>query len=79
MILFVIITYILDPENKIDEILGGDYHSPDIDIDECVEWLYGTRQKEGIEATELEVNLDRFKEFIRTTKESKRSSPSGRH
>ena len=70
---------ILDPNNRIEEILKGEYESPDIDIVECVEWIHGMRKKDGITSTELEVTLESFKKFIKETKESKTPSPSGRH
>ena len=69
---------VLGKENKVREILEGGNSALNIDVRECVEWVDGLRSK-NIETTELQVEENDFRRFIQKVRESKSSSPSGRH
>ena len=49
-----------------------------MEVRECVEWVSELKRKTATE-TKLEVTEEAFKRFIQEVKESKSSSPSGRH
>ena len=65
-------------DNEVDQILEGDLSGVPMDVQECVEWVAELKRKEIIE-TELKVTEEAFRKFIQKVKESKSSSPSGRH
>ena len=65
-------------KNKVGQILEGRAEDLDIDVLECVEWIESLKKK-VVEETELEVDIEAFRQYIRKVKESKSSSPSGRH
>ena len=63
---------------KIQKILETGTAGVDIDLQVCMEWIEGLKKKD-VEKTELEVDLESFRKFIKKAKESQRASPSGRH
>ena len=65
-------------ESKVKEILDGTEFDLPLDVRECLEWISGLKRK-NVPTTDLQVERKSFKEFVRGVKESKSSSPSGRH
>jgi len=69
----------MDDNNKIEEILRGEYKGPGLDAQGCTDWIVQMKRVGGMNKIDLEATYERFVSFIRTVKERESSSPSRRH